>query len=60
MMEPNFFAYLQPPLLLDFVHVPPSWAKTPFTTTFFLSLSLLFELFGFQWQCPLECLNLLH
>jgi hypothetical protein len=35
-------------------------AKIPFIATSFLSLSLLFELLKFQWQCSLECLDLLH
>jgi hypothetical protein len=50
-----------PLLLLYLFHVPPPiWTETPFTTTSFLSLSLLFELHRFQWQCYLECPDLLH
>ncbi len=59
MMEPNLFASLRPPLLQNLVPIPPNWAKTPFTTTSFLSLSLLFGLSRFEWQHSLECFNLL-
>jgi hypothetical protein len=47
-------------LFLGLFHVPPGWVETPFIATSFLSLSLLFGLFGFQWQHSLECLGLLH
>jgi hypothetical protein len=47
-------------LFLGLFHVPPGWVETPFISTSFLSLSLLFGLFGFQWQHSLECLGLLH
>jgi hypothetical protein len=59
MMELDLFPSPQPYLLLDLFLVPPSWAKTPFIATSFLSLSLFFGLFGFQWQRSLECPDLL-
>jgi hypothetical protein len=48
MMELDLFTFPWPTLLLDCFFVPPQvCTKIPFTTTFFLSLSLLLELFGF-------------
>ncbi len=59
-MESDLFTSSWPLLLLDLFHVPPSWAKTPFIVTSFLSLSLMFRLSRFQWQCSLKCPSLLH
>ncbi len=57
-MEPDSFASPQTLLLPYLFPISPGCVETPFTTTFFLSLNLLFGFFGFQ--CSLECFDLLH
>ncbi len=43
----GFIHFFVTPLLLDLFLVPLNCVETPFTTTSFLSLSLLFGLFKF-------------